>query len=559
MNRLLTFLLASLLYASSVTAQNGLDSVKALLPGQPDSALQILSTIVEEAPAAEDSILAQAHYYMGIAHYFNGNYYLSGNAYLKALESGYAKQSPLFKGKLLNNLGIVYDMTDRYEEGLAAYLASLELEKSIGNQNGIAQSELNIGLLLIHQRKFSEARSYLESARSKFEDAGNTEGLALVLHNEATIDEELKDYKAETKLTRSLQLYEQAGNTYEYTNVCIHLAAFHHEAGEEEKSKYYLEKATRLIEEKGYYYLNEGLQVFKAKLEIARGEFEAARARLDTLSPSNNRTQQGKWIYHLIAMSELEDAATFEKELWEYEHFLDSIYDENTSRIVSELQIIHETKENAQIINNQQVRLRSQRNILTLSLAFIFILGVAVVMLIKNHRRLQVSYRVLFLKEKETQRQFEALLKPKSGYHVQSPTAEWNQPDISTPIEEDENTIPFTHHYELWRQIVSIIEKEECYLQPDFRISDLAKLCNSNRTYISKTISYYTQMNFSAFLNRFRVELAKIELQKNHSFSFDEIGRLSGFNSTATFYRAFKDQTGLTPKQYTQMIRNEEE
>lgn len=70
---------------------------------------------------------------MGIVYYFNGNYYLSGNVYLKVLEFGYVEQLFLFKGKLFNNLGIVYDMIDCYEEGLVAYFVFLELEKSIGN------------------------------------------------------------------------------------------------------------------------------------------------------------------------------------------------------------------------------------------------------------------------------------------------------------------------------------------------------------------------------------------------------------------------------------------
>lgn len=71
-------------------------------------------------------------------------------------------------------------------------------------------------------------------------------------------------------------------------NVCIYLVVFYYEVGEEEKLKYYLEKVICLIEEKGYYYLNEGFQVFKVKLEIVRGEFEVVRVRFDMFFFFNN-------------------------------------------------------------------------------------------------------------------------------------------------------------------------------------------------------------------------------------------------------------------------------
>ena len=85
-------------------------------------------------------------------------------------------------------------------------------------------------------------------------------------------------------------------------------------------------------------------------------------------------------------------------------------------------------------------------------------------------------------------------------------------------------------------------------------VQDLAAAINSNRTYVSNCINRRTGLSFSQYIARYRVEHAQTVL-RDRTYSSDHEAvtaaiALSGFASDQTFYRAFKDLTGLTPLQY---------
>ncbi|WP_425289983.1 helix-turn-helix domain-containing protein, partial [Shewanella algae] len=71
----------------------------------------------------------------------------------------------------------------------------------------------------------------------------------------------------------------------------------------------------------------------------------------------------------------------------------------------------------------------------------------------------------------------------------------------------------------------------------------------TNSSVLSKIINRAFQMNFNDFINRYRVEEVKKQLQnpKNASLTIMSLAYDAGFNSKATFNRAFKKHTGENP------------
>ena len=59
-------------------------------------------------------------------------------------------------------------------------------------------------------------------------------------------------------------------------------------------------------------------------------------------------------------------------------------------------------------------------------------------------------------------------------------------------------------------------------------------------------------MNFNDFINNYRIEAVKENLKKGEHKKTTLLGIAfdCGFNSKATFNRAFKKSTGLSPKDY---------
>lgn len=111
----------------------------------------------------------------------------------------------------------------------------------------------------------------------------------------------------------------------------------------------------------------------------------------------------------------------------------------------------------------------------------------------------------------------------------------------------------------LMHRIATALRQEQLFANPHLTIQDLATAVGSNRTYVSNCINRRTGLSFSQYVARYRVEHAQTILCSNEYSSDHEAVAsamaLSGFASDQTFYRIFKDLTGLTPLQYRQRNR----
>lgn len=78
---------------------------------------------------------------------------------------------------------------------------------------------------------------------------------------------------------------------------------------------------------------------------------------------------------------------------------------------------------------------------------------------------------------------------------------------------------------------------------------EMSKELGVNKYYLSHIFSQNLNCNFRSYINKRRVELAKHMLIDSDK-TVMEIGLLCGYETARTFYRAFKKETNLTPKQY---------
>ena len=106
---------------------------------------------------------------------------------------------------------------------------------------------------------------------------------------------------------------------------------------------------------------------------------------------------------------------------------------------------------------------------------------------------------------------------------------------------------------EFWKdKILHLVENEKVFKNPTLTLSDLSKLLNTNTKNISKSINSGFDMNFNDFINHYRIEAVKEKLHKEEHKTSTLLGIAfdCGFNSKATFNRAFKKSTDLSPKDY---------
>lgn len=99
-------------------------------------------------------------------------------------------------------------------------------------------------------------------------------------------------------------------------------------------------------------------------------------------------------------------------------------------------------------------------------------------------------------------------------------------------------------------RLAEFVELERPYLDPQLTLTDLARGLGVNPSALSFAINNGFGVNFNDFVNRFRVEEVKRRLGETGGATVLEIAFDSGFNSKATFNRAFKKFTGVSPTDF---------
>jgi len=110
---------------------------------------------------------------------------------------------------------------------------------------------------------------------------------------------------------------------------------------------------------------------------------------------------------------------------------------------------------------------------------------------------------------------------------------------------------------ELKADLIDILEARQVYLESELRITELCRVLNTNRTYLSNLINKEFKLSFNDLINLYRVKhaVSLIDNNKANDLSLSDIAADSGFGSLSSFNRAFKKVKGVTPGQYRNEVK----
>lgn len=105
---------------------------------------------------------------------------------------------------------------------------------------------------------------------------------------------------------------------------------------------------------------------------------------------------------------------------------------------------------------------------------------------------------------------------------------------------------------ELKEKILNIILIQQRYKDKNYSAKQLAEDLGTNTRYISAVVNVRFHMNYTSFVNKFRIEEAMALLvdKRYQDLNMEDISDMVGFSNRQSFYASFYRINGVTPRDY---------
>jgi len=483
---------------------------------------------------SNDSLFAFSLHYLGIAYLYLDQYRLSIDTYTKALNTPFAAKRDNFKSWSSMNIANSYYKIGEFDRAAEFYYQAAKLNDSIGNDAFAAKVYDNLGTLFMEIGNFEESiknyelsLSLLDVEKDKRIISGLNTKLAIIEVKKGNLKAAEEHFQ--TALHNAIALNDSSKITEiysEYANALFDKEMFTSALKYFEKGIAYCNKEVFVIEYfsflhdigKSYLYLGEIGKAERFLLAAKTGlEENSAVVQLNSLELSLSKlyARTGEWNKFNLHLKKSEEYKASELEAKEL-------------ATINELKILHETEKKDQQLEAQKLHIANQERqlLLILGIAFALLAGLIISLFLRH--KLQLANKVLFQKNLDITKRWNQL----QQFYLLRKEHQENADDVS-----------------LFTKINSAMTEDQIYSNPELSIDILARAVSSNTKYVSQAINTNAEMNFSTYINTFRIEEAKRLLKddKSGSWSMDAIAENCGFNNPTSFYQAFKKNTGMTP------------
>ena len=105
---------------------------------------------------------------------------------------------------------------------------------------------------------------------------------------------------------------------------------------------------------------------------------------------------------------------------------------------------------------------------------------------------------------------------------------------------------------DMQEKIMNIIVMQKKYRDKDYSAKKLAEELGTNTRYISAVVNVRFHMNYTSFVNKYRIDEAMTILvdKRYQKYRMEEVSDMVGFSNRQSFYASFFRVVGITPREY---------
>lgn len=138
---------------------------------------------------------------------------------------------------------------------------------------------------------------------------------------------------------------------------------------------------------------------------------------------------------------------------------------------------------------------------------------------------------------------------------ITPPSSRIAVPDDEPDLKYARSALTSAHVEKLAVRLETAMQKDTLYLDPNLSLQKLSQHVGALPNHVSQTLNQQIGSSFFDYVARWRIEASKPLITASDA-SVLTVAMDVGFNSRSAFYKAFKRDTGMTPKGYRISQRN---
>lgn len=443
-----------------------------------------------------------------------------------------------------------------YNTALSKLLEYIKIEEQLEKKDtaNLVDAYYYVGGVYSVYSDFAQAREVYDRGYTLSRESGNEEMQFKLLNNMIGSSCELKESRRAEQLNervKALKKVDKGMQAYYYNFNKGFIAG---SRGDNAGKARYMQAAIDIVDK---YRMSGNMKIYAySELYLSYEKMNRLDLALDALVKYDSLAHLMNQAYLYVdcykglmriytKIGDKEKALYYQNKYFEY---TDSLLNLNEYSKIKTDYITAEKQRREATINNLRKTNMLQSIILVMLVLLVAFAVIAVVVFYRQRQNLYYTNLALFRRNGE-------LLEAERKLRISLEHTEKTQVEGCACNVADKQEIS-SGHDDLVKKIIEVMENEDTFSNPEFGLTMLASLAESNTNYVSQAINTTFGKNFRTFVNEYRIKLAmKRMMDTEHygHYSIQGISESVGYKSASNFITSFKKVTGMTPSLYQKL------